>query len=193
MLRAWLLLIAVSGASFSLDCHPKIDVKQKQFIIGYGSFMLENSRNFTCKNISKNQPMWLNGYQRGWFAHGLWSSGKPATFLGLKHDLTADPVNAVYFQVKDPKQLVLFDAREKWYCRELVSPKQRKVLSVKKAPLGQYWVYVQQPKYFGTPDAHHPIYPEYVGIFVLGCYQTEKQCQVPGFALQCLQQTHHWP
>ena len=193
MLRAWLWLLVFSGASFALDCHPKIDETQKQFIVGYGSLILESSKYSTCRNIVGNKPIWLKGYQRGWFAHGLWHNGKPTTFLGLKHDLTAEPVNAVYFQVKELKQLFLFDAREKWYCRELVSSKQLKVRSGKKAPAGQYWVYVQKPKHFGTPDAHHPIYPEYVGIFVLGCYQIEKQYHIPGFALQCLQHTHHWP
>ena len=67
------------------DCRPDFDSSQKQYIIGYGSLMQDESRQRTTPNTGLSYPVEIRGYRRGWYITGP-RIGFGATFLGVVPD-----------------------------------------------------------------------------------------------------------
>ena len=61
-----LLLLFSSNLAIADSCHPAPDKFQKQFIIGYGSFMDEASKRRTAPNAGENIPVKVKGFERAW-------------------------------------------------------------------------------------------------------------------------------
>jgi hypothetical protein len=174
------------------QCHPKINLKMQQYIIGYGSLMLEASKLQTDSFTHSNIPILLSGYERGWIIHGFMKT-KATTFLGIREDLKDKILNAVMFRIDDSKQIMRLDEREKGYCRKLVDLKNIKMLLNKPMKLsGQLWVYIPRNKKIERPSREYPMSTYYIDIFIAGCIDIEKKYKLKGFAKQCLTSTRYW-
>jgi hypothetical protein len=173
------------------DCHPDVNFHLPQYIIGYGSLMLESSKQRTYQFKEKNIPIILSGYKRAWMIHGYMKS-QATTFLGIKEDKLNSKLNAVVFKVDSLKQIESLDKRETGYCRKLVNPKKIRVLDIKSRIDGQQWVYIPKDKLIDYPSSKFPISEYYVDIFIAGCLEIEKQYQLAGFTKQCISSTDLW-
>ena len=67
------------------DCRPGIDPSQKQYIVGYGSLMQDESRQRTTPHTGLSYPIEISGYRRGWDIAGP-RVGFGATFFGVVSD-----------------------------------------------------------------------------------------------------------
>lgn len=185
----WMCLAFFPLTSLATTCHPQIDVSKRQFLIGYGSLMDEQSKQNTLKVVRKNMPIILLYHKRGWFARGKMAN-QNCTFLGVKEDAYGF-VNAVVFEVGHEVQA--FDLREKDYCRKLVKPQHIMPL----VPMPNYnnaeiWVYQPSEKILKKPSPQYPINQEYLNIFLKGCFQIQKQFGFAWFYKTCLQTTSDW-
>ncbi len=179
--------------SFTLpsNCNDPPINGQKQYIIGYGSLMQEQSRLRTSPNSGVAYPVMVTGYRRGWYAQGKNFVSLGATFLGIIPDPKSQ-FNAVLYQIKDQGELLATDRRETIYCRLPVSSKELKLLVNTTAPDGQVWIYVNRPENLAIPNAKYPIVQSYVDIFLSGCLEQEEKYNLTGFAKQCIQTTQDW-
>lgn len=167
-------------------CHPKIDPKFSQYIIGYGSLIQEESKNQTSYNTSENIPVRVYGYQRGWFMKG---SG--ITYLGIKKDKHTF-FNGVIFKLSTTTAIYNYDQREKNYCRVSVSPHYIDMLNHRSIPRGQFWVYIPEQTSFAMPTSVNPIKQSYADIFLSGCFEIQKKYHLKTFANQCVKTTKYW-
>lgn len=175
---------------FKPTCHPSVDDKTDQYIVGYGSLISEQSKRNTIKNVGDNIPIMLKDYQRGWFLNGN-NTSFAGIFLGIK-PLLGHQTNAVVFRLNQQDQLIEFDKREAGYCRVLVKEGQISILSRRALPKGQYWIYVPERIQMGLPSKKYPIMQSYVDIFLSGCLDMEKKYQLKGYARQCINLTSNW-
>lgn len=202
----WILIIGSSlGGIFPLtaiakqvpenkpDCRPGIDLAQKQYIIGYGSLMQDESRQRTTPNADSAYPIEISGYRRGWYISGP-PIGFGTTFLGVVPD-PRQRFNAVIYEVKEPqKEIQATDQREFGYCRHRVSPEAITVLvpNIPK-PQGQVWIYaLKDEKQVTLPNAKYPIVQSYVDIFLSGCLEQAERFNLPNFPQTCVQTTQDW-
>lgn len=170
-------------------CHPTVNSNIPQYIVGYGSFMQNKSKNETYPNTGANIPVIIDGYRRGWFQKGI-PIGFSATFLGVFHD-KASQFNGVIFKLA-AAGIAKYDKREMGYCREAVSPKHIKMLTHQVIPSGQFWIYVSQPEKIATASAKYPITQSYVDIFLSGCLEIQKNYHLKNFTQDCVRTTHDW-
>jgi hypothetical protein len=54
----------VSNFSIAV-CHPEIDLEKKQYIIGYGSLINEQSKRYSVADVSNGFPVEITGFRRG--------------------------------------------------------------------------------------------------------------------------------
>ena len=66
--------------SLAKNCHPKINAKLPQYIIGYGSLIDEQSKTRTDPTAQESFPALIKGYKRSWAVYGN-LPGFNATFL----------------------------------------------------------------------------------------------------------------
>lgn len=188
-------LIALSGSlAFAHEnCHPKIDPKLPQYIIGYGSLMETASKERTAPHSGANLPVMVTGYERSWSLRGS-GVGFGTTYLGVQAKDGASMVAALYrdFAGQDIPDT---DEREANYCRDDVDPGALRMLDGSAVPdTGQIWIYVSKPEAIDPPDADHPIVQSYVDIFLTGCLQLAERVvgQNEDFANQCITTTVGW-
>lgn len=188
----FLLLILYQPASASGDyaCHPSINSHSQQYIIAYGSLIETASKNATDRHSGENKPVWIEHYQRGWFSKGL-SNGLSTTYLGVIKSKKAH-FNGTLFNLPSPNSFKNYDAREKYYCRVLVSPQDIHLLTGKKLPQGQFWIYELKPELLAPPSARYPIVESYVDIFLAGCLEIEKKYHLRNFSAACVNTTSDW-
>lgn len=172
------------------SCQPAENGNQKQYIIGYGSLMEDESRQRTSPLASNAYPILIKGFRRGWFQKGI-DLGTSTTFLGVVPDNKAI-LNAVVFPVSK-NELWATDIRESDYCRVLVSDTNISILkNTLPIPAGQVWIYVTKPEYIKKSSSRFPIVQSYVDIFITGCIQQEQRYNIEGFAKQCIETTSDW-
>jgi cation transport regulator ChaC len=172
-------------------CNLPPDASRSQYVIGYGSLMLDESRKRTSPQAGPANPVEVRGYRRGWFARPV-TVGYGTTFLGVVPDREGH-FNAVIYQV-DPAELAATDRREMLYCRSGVDASdvtelQTQALSVSG---GQAWIYVSMPQNIATPSSRYPIVQSYVDIFVSGCLEQEQRFGLKDFSQECLTTTTDW-
>jgi len=166
------------NASAKTICHPLPHFWQNQFIIGYGSLMDESSKKKTSSAASKNNPIFLKGFQRIWNVHY-----KNKTYLGIK----AHPehlLSAVFFKLPF-YEIHSFDQREQSYCR--ISIPTKNILSIpssKPLPNGQFWVYVPKKTY---QSFNHPIPDYYVNLYLMACKKIANQHKLAKYYQSCLE------
>lgn len=172
------------------SCRPAGDDNKKQYIIGYGSLMEDESRQRTSPLATNAYPILIKGFRRGWFQKGI-DIGVSTTFLGVVPDNQA-MLNAVVFSV-NKGELLATDMRERDYCRVLVAD--TNISTVKNTlpiPEGQVWIYVTKPESVKKSSIRFPIVQSYVDIFISGCIQQEQRYNIQGFAKQCIETTTDW-
>ena len=174
----------------AVDCHPALNRAQAQFIVGYGSLLQEQSKREEGVEVGENQPVYLSGYQRGWFMRDS-DEGLKATYLAvIKHP--GSQLNAVYFKLMHPHAIRAYDEREEGYCRARVATQQLRALNQSPVPKGEYWIYVLNKQQVHVPSTEFPIQPAYLAIFLGGCEQVAKKYNRPDFARDCLKLTVGW-
>lgn len=184
------LLLQRSYAAEDCACHPPINSHEQEYIIAYGSLIETASKNVTSHQTGEDQPVWVEHYQRGWFSKGL-SPGLSTTFLGVIKNKNAR-FNGAIFHVIRNRAFKDFDAREKYYCRVLVPTHDIHLLSGKKLPQGQFWIYELKPEFLAPPSANYPLVESYVDIFLAGCLEIEEKYHLKNFAAACITTTRDW-
>ena len=198
LLSFLVLLLMVSGPLRSAanenkatpHCHPAVNIKQPQFIVGYGSLMQEKSKHEDASDIGENHPVYITGFKRSWIRHGT-RRKLNTTYLAVVKKPDAK-LNAVYYQLNNPADINNYDARERGYCRAMVSPQQIQTISGESLPNGQYWIYVTKDDETTVPSKQYPIMQSYVDIFLSGCLEQEKKYHLQGFARDCINMTSGW-
>ncbi len=188
-----LVFVLFHQSAFAGDdcaCHPSINSHSPQFIIAYGSLMESNSKKATDNHSGENKPVWVEHYQRGWFSKGL-SDGFSTTYLGVIKSKHAH-FNGTIFNLPTASSFKNYDAREKYYCRVLVTPRDIHLLTGKKLPPGQFWIYELKPELLAPPSDRYPIVESYVDIFLAGCLQIEEKYHLRNFAAACVNTTSDW-
>lgn len=170
-------------------CHPSIDPQMPQYIIGYGSLIQNQSRKDTYQYAENALPVMVYGYQRGWFVQGTRNTFK-TTFLSVVRNEKSQ-FNGVIFKV-NREGMTRYDAREKYYCRETVSPSHIQMLNHQSVPHGQFWVYITPTDKITAPSKNYPILQSYVNIFLSGCLAVQKQYGLKNFLNDCVDTTHNW-
>ncbi|WP_342146370.1 hypothetical protein [Rickettsiella endosymbiont of Aleochara curtula] len=189
----FLVIVLFNQSAIAKDvcaCHPSIDSQSRQFIIAYGSLMESNSKKATDNRSGENKPVWVEHYQRGWFSKGL-SDGFSTTYLGVIKSKHAH-FNGTIFNLPAANSFRNYDAREKYYCRVLVTPRDIHLLTGKKLPRGQFWIYELKPELLAPPSATYPIVESYVDIFLAGCLEIEEKYHLRNFATACVNTTSDW-
>lgn len=190
-----LMLIDLSGGSAFADedCHPKIDPKLPQYIVGYGSLMEKASKDRTAPHTGANLPVMVTGYERSWNLRGS-GVGFGTTYLGVQAKDGALMTAALYRDFSS-QDILNTDQREAFYCRDDVDPLALRMLDGSTAPQnGQIWIYVSKPEAVDPPNADYPIVQSYVDIFMTGCLQLAERVvdQNEDFARQCITTTAGW-
>jgi hypothetical protein len=187
------LLLILFKPAFANDesaCHPSINSHSPQFIVAYGSLMETNSKKATDHRSGENKPVCVEHYQRGWFSKGL-SDGFSTTYLGVIKSKHAH-FNGTIFNLPYANSFKQYDAREKYYCRALVTPRDIHLLTGKKLPQGQFWIYELKPEFLALPSARYPIVESYVDIFLAGCLEIEEKYHLRNFTEACVNTTSDW-
>lgn len=174
--------------AFSAPCHPPINAGLPQYMIGYGSFMDERSKQETDPTAGINFPVLVDGYKRSWAIHGD-LPGINTTFLSVSKAEGAS-FNGVIFKL-NPSAIPKFDERETDYCRKEVDSTQLHLFSIALPKDKQIWLYSSalenQP-----PTAAFPIVQSYVDLFIRGCIQVENNYKLAHFAEKCIKSTAQW-
>jgi hypothetical protein len=187
-----IVIVLFNQTTFAKDdcaCHPLVNLHSQQYIIAYGSLIETASKNATDQHSGENKPVWVEHYQRGWFSKGL-SDGLSTTYLGVIKSKPAH-FNGTIFNLP-PSSFKHYDAREKYYCRVLVAPRDIHLLTGKKLPQGQFWIYELKPELLAPPSARYPIVESYVDIFLAGCLEIEEKYHLRNFAAACVNTTRDW-
>lgn len=189
ILLSTLLSSSLCAENTVKSCRPTINPQLPQFIVGYGSLMQEKSKRDSSDNVSDNTPIYLKGFTRGWMEQSTHEQPH-TTYLGVKKQ-PGSKINAVYFQLQHPADLLNYDKREGSYCRELIPKKAIETITSKHLPLGQYWIYTTiKAPYF--PSSTHPIIQSYVDKFLVGCIELEEKYHLDHFARDCIKTTKFW-
>lgn len=199
MMQKWIASLSVAlllilfqpvFASDDCACHPPVNPHSPQYIIAYGSLIESASKNATDRHSGENKPVWVEHYQRGWFSKGL-SDGFSTTYLGVIKSKHAH-FNGTIFNLPAASSFKHYDKREKYYCRVLVAPRDIHLLTGKKLPQGQFWIYELKPELLAPPSARYPIVESYVDIFLAGCLEIEEKYHLRNFAAACVNTTSDW-
>lgn len=183
-----LLALSFSGFIFADDCHPQIDSKQQNFIVGYGSLMNDDSRMRTDPEAKNVYPIEVKNFERVW---GLRADGSYRTTALLVVPKNGSHLNAVYYPV-DYQGMIAADSREYHYCRYKLLPSDIKSLGLRNLEKGDYWIYARQPKDIQKPTQQFPIIQSYVDLFIVGCMQIQDRYLIKDFVKECIETTKYW-
>ncbi len=187
-----LLIVAPQiKAGSNNTCHPQINPKLPQYIIGYGSLIDEQSKKSTDPTAYENIPVLIKGYTRSWCAHGNFP-GFNTTYLSI-YENKAGSFNGVIYRVKDAQAIEQYDQREMVYCRKELKAKEIKIYVKKMPEKKQVWIYYPISRHTEQPSKEVPIVQSYVDIFVKGCIKIEEKYNIKGFAKDCIISTKNWP
>ncbi len=152
-------------------------MKNKNYLFGYGSLILKESRNRT--GISGEvYPSILKNYQR-FFG----DKHQEEIYLAVKENPSAE-CNGVLVEIPE-EELKKFDKREGESLRIKLNPKNISLKENKKLPKGKYWVYV--PKKIVLPSKDFPIVQSYIDVVLTGCFELGKN-----FAEEFMNTTKGW-
>ncbi len=180
----FLFLFIYTSTQANENCHPLINSKIENYVIGYGSLINEKSKRSTASKVSDNLPIMIFGFERGWI-HQV----DGTIYLGVTaKENTA--FNGVAFTVNDPEEIYAFDRRETDYCRVKVNKKQISPLTNERLN-GDIWIYVTQHPINPTTKAEVNL--SYLYIFLSGCQEIGEKHNIKSFPDQCMTTTHSWP
>lgn len=169
----------------------------KNYILGYGSLIEEESRLRTTPKSKVAFPVKVKGFKRGWFAR-TGTHGLSTTFLGVVYDLDSY-VNGVIYEI-DEEDLGLIDQREKGYKRAAINIDNIECYSGQLDSNSNIWIYTNQ---FSEnripasqlPSKQYPIVQSYVDICINGCLEIEEQYPIAknnDFAIEFIKSTVYW-
>ena len=187
----FLFLILLSQLSFAINCHPNINFKLPQYIVGYGSLINEDSKRKTDPSAKENIPIMVKGYKRRWAIHGKSSKLHTQTFLSIIEDPRSS-FNGVIYKLNKPTNIYKYDQREFVYCRKELKPNEISSYIPISHGKKQIWVYITNTKNNQKPTLAAPIRQSYVDIFVSGCIQMEEKFHIKNFAKDCVKNTDQW-
>ncbi len=186
------LLSFISNAKENFEgqgCRPPVNINVAQLIIGYGSLMKEESKREDGANVGENFPIYVTGFERGWIEHST-DPRFGTTYLGAKMKPGAK-MNAVYFMLTVPDEILNYDKRENTYCRNRVPREKIQPLAGTPLPEGEYWIYTTLANET-LPSSQYPLAQSYVDIFLSGCFELEKKFKLHDFAKDCIKTTKNW-
>jgi len=190
MKKLRLILLLLSHSSFADICHPQVDRKLPQYVIGYGSLIDEESKKRTDPTAQDSFPVLVKGYKRSWSAHGN-LPGFNATFLSIVEDQQSS-FNGVIYQLINPDNIQQYDKRETIYCRKELIDGELNTYAATLPPQKQVWIYSSIDKTNQNPTHRYPIVQSSVDIFVRGCIQIEEKFTIPNYASNCITSTDQW-
>ena len=188
-LRIFILMIWAFPA-FSLVCHPKINPKLPQYLIGYGSLIDDYSKKTTDPTAEESIPVVIEGYKRTWAVHSTYPRFN-TTFLAVFKEDGAS-FNGVIYRLKYPEHVTRYDDREIIYCRVLVSDKNIRTYGKALPKDKEVWMYQPFNKPTQYPTHECPIVQSYVDVFLRVCLHIEKTHHIQSFAKQCISTTSKW-
>ncbi|KEQ11781.1 gamma-glutamylcyclotransferase family protein [Endozoicomonas numazuensis] len=194
-IKQWLIValsLGLSGQLWALDstCFPKVDTSQPQYLVASGTLMLEASREKKLNKAEVELPVWVSGYERGWFVRVVEKAPK-RTVLGVSKD-EGKLFNGLLLASSD-RQISSLDRNEHRTCRTLIDVKQLNSMAGGQLPeKGQIWIYVVKPKNKAKPAGKYPIQQSDVDNFLTGCLEQSKTFSLPQFAEQCVDTTVGW-
>ena len=172
----------------SQECNLNPKKGTKNYIIGYGSLMENESRPRTNKSALVVKPILIKGFERTWGQNG---GIYKITFLTIIKKKNSR-VNAVYYPVS-LKDLKKTDRRESGYCRLKVDEQNLSFYGKKiKTKNKNFWVYAANPGELKKPTKNHPIVQSYVDIFMNGCFQIKERYKLDKFPELCVETTKEW-
>ncbi len=172
------------------SCYPTIDNNEPQYIVAFGSLMQAAARNKKVNNTEVEFPVWVRGYERGWFARNLQKPPK-RTVLGVRVE-PGKKFNGLLLQ-SDSKQVSSIDRGDLIFCREKLDPRKLQTMTSEKLPdRGQFWIYTVKKPNNRKPAGKFPMQQSEVDIFLTGCIEQAKGFGVTEFASQCVKTTYAW-
>jgi cation transport regulator ChaC len=191
IISALLAFIMIAPSyTVATPCHPAINPKLPQYIVGYGSLMDEQSKKSTDPTAMQSVPVVVKGYKRSWSVHGN-LPGLNATFLCAAPDPSAS-LNGVIYQLNNPNQVAAYDKREATYCRATIQASHLMTYDFSLPTKKQIWMYVSNHRENEPPMPNYPIVQSYVDIFIRGCIQLEEHFKIKNFARDCVNMTDGW-
>ena len=183
-----LSILMFGGSAYADDCHPQINTAEKNYIVGYGSLINDQSRQRTNPTAKNVYPIEVHGFERLW---GLRATGTfKGTFL-LAVPMKGASFNGVYYPT-DYNGVLAADEREHDYCRYRLDSKDIKSIGLKKLQEGQYWMYASEPSEIKPANTDYPIIQSYVDIFIRGCLEIQDRYLIANYTEQCITTTKLW-
>ncbi|WP_062260519.1 hypothetical protein [Endozoicomonas arenosclerae] len=194
-LKRWLvamfcLVLPAQLWAADTSCFPNIDTSQNQYLLAYGTLMLEAAREKKLNKSEVELPVWVSGYQRGWFSRVV-EKAPTRTVLGVTQE-DGKLFNGLLLASSD-RQISGLDRNETRNCRTLVDVRHLKSMAGGSLPeKGQIWIYAVKPKSMKKPAGKYPIQQSDVDNFLTGCLEQSKAFSLPQFAEQCVDSTAGW-
>jgi hypothetical protein len=184
----FILIFLLIEKTYADECNQIPKKGSKNFVIGYGSLMEENSRTRTNKEAINVKPIFIKNFQREW---GQRSQRYKITFLTVSRKI-GSTINAIYYPL-NIKSIKKLDKRERGYCRYRVKFKELKFFDKKVNPKNKnFWIYTAKKNNVLKPDDNHPIVQSYVDIFLNGCFQIQDKFNIYNFSELCVETTKGW-
>ena len=169
-----------------------MSVRQKHYLVGYGSLLSHDSRSRYSNIFCPNMPIVAHGWQREWLARG---SVDLQTTLGVSAIESAKlngvllPIEQISAELRNREQDYQFvevdpasieaapesDLAQAALADILTNPKTNKI-----------WICANLHK--KSASIHYPIYQTYLDTCLVGCFDME----IDNFAAEFIQNTHFW-
>ncbi len=186
-----LIFLLSSHMSFATHlCHPAIDPRLPQYIVGYGSLIDEQSKKYTDPHAQQSLPVLVKGYQRSWSVYGN-LPGLNATFLAV-YEAKQGFFNGIIFKLGKIENIQHYDQRETVYCRQILHADTLYTYTAHLPKQKQVWLYLPVQKRKQPPSKDYPIVQSYVDTFIRGCIQIEEKFDIKNFAATCILSTDQW-
>lgn len=161
-------------------------MSQQHFVVGYGSLMSHDSRFRFSQINTRVQPVWVNGWERGWVtscAKERFNSVGAYPNPNAKLNATLVPVSTITPELQQREQNYRF------------TEVPHQVISLTQAPTteadvlsetNRYWICetLQQTQ----PDAAHPLLQSYIDTCLAGCVESGGLT----FARSFIETTQFW-
>ena len=165
---------------------------QKQYLVGYGSLLSQDSRSRYSNIFCPNMPIVAHGWQREWLARGL---SVFQTGLGVSQVESAS-LNAVLL----PIEHISDELRNREQDYQFVEVDPANIEVGQNSPLAQaqlteiranprtskIWICANMHK--NQANIHYPIYQTYLDTCLVGCFEQG----ITNFAAKFIQSTHFW-
>jgi hypothetical protein len=169
-----------------------MSVRQKHYLVGYGSLLSHDSRSRYSNIFCPNMPIVAHGWRREWLARGLEDL---QTCLGVSHDATAQlngvllPIEQISSELRNREQDYQFievDSSSIETAQE--SPLVQAELNKIRANPDNHKIWICANLHKKPANIHYPIYQTYLDTCLVGCFDMG----IDNFASEFVQNTHFW-